>query len=170
MIAKPGEPSSENQRPITCLNSIFKWFISFLQGPMDSHLDQRELMEGEKNGGKEGCSGTTDNLMRDKITPDCHRGKMNLSMAWIDVRKACDTVGYEWLNEMMQVHRFPGWLCRVIQNLSACWNTRIVAQTAQGSGTSFDFTRDFHWGRPLPAFIYVMPKLCCLVSKRLRRV
>ena len=50
---------------------------------MDSHLDKDMLMEGQQRGVKEGCSGTTDNLMIDKmITLDCHRGKRNLSMEY----------------------------------------------------------------------------------------
>lgn len=69
-----------------------------------------------KEGPRRGCSGTTDNLMIDKmIIQECHRGKRNLSMAWIDVRKFYDSVDHDWLNEVMQVHRFP-----IIKNLSAC--------------------------------------------------
>lgn len=54
LIPKPGEFSSENQRPITCLNNSYKWFTSCLQGPMDSLLDKHELTEGEQRGAKEG--------------------------------------------------------------------------------------------------------------------
>ena len=65
LLPKPGEFSSENQRPITCLNDLYKWFTSCVQGPMDDHLGEHELMENEQRGAKEGSSGTTDNLLID---------------------------------------------------------------------------------------------------------
>ena len=93
LLPKPGNFCSENQRPITC-----KWFTSCLQSPVDSHLKEFNLMEGQQRGARVGCSGTTDNLLIDRmVTLDCHRGKRNLSMAWVDVRKAYDSVDYTWL-------------------------------------------------------------------------
>ena len=39
LIPKPGVVSSDNQRPITCLNTVYKWFTACLFRPMDQHLD-----------------------------------------------------------------------------------------------------------------------------------
>ena len=50
LIPKQGEFSSENQRPITCLNDIYKWFTSCLQTPMDDHLIEFDLMENGQKG------------------------------------------------------------------------------------------------------------------------
>ena len=97
-------------------------------------------MEAEQTGAKEGCSGTTDNLLIDRmITQDCHRGRRNLSMAWVDVTKAYDSVDREWLSEMMSMHRFPRWLARVVTKLSKAWNTRIVTRTNTGDGDIGDY-------------------------------
>ena len=42
-----------------------------------------------------GCSGTIDNLLIKKmVTQDCHRGRSNMSMAWIDVKGAFDSVDH----------------------------------------------------------------------------
>ena len=71
------------------------------------------------------------------VTLDCHRHKRNLSVAWVDVRKASyDSVGHRWLNKIMLVHRFPVWICEVVRKLCAAWNTRIVANTNVGNETS----------------------------------
>ena len=64
------------------------------------------------------------------VTQDCHRGKRNISMAWVDVKKAY--VDHERLVEMMDVHRFPSWLCRVVRCLCESWRTRVVAKTRRG--------------------------------------
>ena len=98
LIPKPGEFSSENQRPITCLNTVYKWFTSCLLEPVNSHLEDYDLMEGEHRGAKEKCSGTTDNLLIDRmVCQDSQRGRRNISMAWIDIHKAYDSVSHNWL-------------------------------------------------------------------------
>ena len=87
-------------------------------------------MEGQQRGAR---AGTTDNLLIDgMVTLDCHRGKRNLSMAWVDVTKAYDLVDHTWLAEVMRIHRFPKWLCGTISHLAASWDTKIVAVTKQG--------------------------------------
>ena len=44
LIPKPGVFSSDNTRPITCLNTIYKWYTSCLLGPTDEHLKKYSLM------------------------------------------------------------------------------------------------------------------------------
>ena len=78
-----------------------------------------------------------DNLLIDKaVMLDCHRGKRNLSVAWIDVRKAYDSVDHDWLCAMTNVHRLPVWLSEVIRKLCASWNTKVVATTRKERETS----------------------------------
>ena len=90
-------------------------------------------MEGQQGGARVGCSGTTDNLLIDRmVSLDCHRGKRNHSMALVDVRKAYDSVDHTWLANVMRIHRFPKWLCGTVSHLTASWNTKIVAVTKQG--------------------------------------
>ena len=94
-------------------------------------------MKAEQRGTKKGCSGTMNNLLIDKmITQDCQRGKSNLNLAWVDVTKAYDTVDHDWLYEMMEVHRFPRWLGRVVTKLCSTWNTKIVTTTKLGKEIS----------------------------------
>ena len=82
--------------------------------------------ENKEEAKKAAVRATIDNLLIDRmVTQDCHRGRRNLSMTWIDVKKAYDLVEYEWPMEMMQVHRFPEWMVGVMHNLSKCWNTRV---------------------------------------------
>ena len=108
LIPKPRGFTSDNQRPITCLNTMYKWYTSCLLVPTDKHLDDYDLMEGAQRGARAGCSGTMDNLLIDRmVTLDCHRKKRNLNMGWVDVKKAYDSIDHGWLEEMMIIHRFP---------------------------------------------------------------
>ena len=95
LIPKQGDFTSDNQRPITCLNT--SWFTSYVLGPMDQHLKVYDRMEEQQRGTKAGCSGTTDNLLIDRtVTSHCHRQKRNLSVTWVDVSKAYDSVNHRW--------------------------------------------------------------------------
>ena len=77
-------------------------------------------------------NGTMDNLLIDRaVMLDCQRGKRNLSMAWIDVRKAYDSTDHDSLCTMTYVHRLPICLGEVIRKLCASWNTRVAATTRQ---------------------------------------
>ena len=58
-------------------------------------------------------------------------------MAWIDVRKAYDSVDHHWLNEMFTIHRFPKWIAREsVVKLTGKWNTKISVRPLQGADTS----------------------------------
>ncbi|XP_031572243.1 uncharacterized protein LOC116306341 isoform X2 [Actinia tenebrosa] len=66
------------------------------------------------------------------VSEDAQRENRNLSMAWIDVTKAYDSVDLCWLSKMFTLHRFPLWFAGVMKKLANSWNTCIVPQTAQG--------------------------------------
>ena len=85
LISKSGEFTSDNQRPITCLSTPYKWFTQCLLVTTNQHLEENDLMEGAQRGACAGCTGTTDNLLIDRtVTLDCHRRRQNLIVAWID--------------------------------------------------------------------------------------
>ena len=84
---------------------------------MEKQLKVYDLMEKQQRKAKAGCSGATDNLLIDRtVTLYCHRHKSNLSVAWVDVRKTYYSVDYRWLDKIMQVHRFPVWICEVVRS------------------------------------------------------
>ncbi|PFX28822.1 Retrovirus-related Pol polyprotein from type-1 retrotransposable element R2 [Stylophora pistillata] len=113
-------------------------------------------MEGAQRGARAGWSGTTDNLLIDRtVALDCHRRRRNLSVAWIDVKKAYDSVDHSWLNGVMTLHRFPTWLCKVIAKLCKSWNTKIVAITREGRQTS----ERIKFNRGLPQGDALCPRL-----------
>ena len=126
---------------------------------MDKHLEEYDLLEGEERGAKPRCSGTTDNLLVDRmVCHDSRNSRKNVSMAWIDVRKAFDSVSHEWLLEMMFLHKFPSWLCNTIKRLCQSWNTKITVRTRQGMETS----DVIHFNKGLPQGDALCPRLFML--------
>ena len=68
LIPKPGVVSSDNQRPITCLNTVYKWFTACLLRPMDQHLDVYGLMEAGREGRrKDVVAPRADNILIDRM-------------------------------------------------------------------------------------------------------
>ena len=69
-------------------------------------------------------NGTMDNLLIDReVMLDSQRGKRDLSMAWIDVRKAYDSVDHDWLCTMTAYTGFPyGW----VRLLASCVRVGIL--------------------------------------------
>ena len=47
----------------------------------------------------------TTTMIDKMVIQDCHRGKWNLSMAWVDVKNEYPLI--KWPNEIMELHRFP---------------------------------------------------------------
>ena len=118
LILKPGEFSSQNQRPITCLNTLHKWYTACLMAPINDHLTEYNLMESQQRGAKSGRSGTMVNLLIDRmVIQDCVRGRRNISMAWIDVKKAYNSVDHDWLCNAMRPHKFRQWISDTIKNI-----------------------------------------------------
>ena len=114
-------------------------------------------MQGEQRGAKENCSGTIDNLLIDRmVCQDSQRGHRNLSMTWIDVKKAYDSVDHRWLEQMFSLHRFPRWIGDVITRLSAKWsNTKFAVRTVKGMETS----EQIRFSKGLPQGDALCPRL-----------
>ena len=113
-------------------------------------------MERAQRGARAGCSGTVDNLLIDRtVALDCYRRRRNLSMAWIDVKKAYDAVDRGWLNGVLMLHRFPGWLCRVIGKLCKSWNTKVVVNTRKG----WEISKPLRFNKGLPQGDALCPRL-----------
>ena len=129
LIPKPGEFRSDNQRPITCLNNLYKWYTSCLLAQANQHIETYGLIQREQRGARGNCSGTVDNLLIDRmVCEDAQRGKRNLSMAWIDVAKAYDSVDHGWLSEMLPYTDSPYGLLRRWRSLLTAGT---VAQTLE---------------------------------------
>ena len=78
LLPKPGEFTKDNQRPITCLNTLYKWYTSCLLVDASHHLMRYGLMQGDQRGAKQDCSGTVDNLVIDcMVCQDAQRGHRN---------------------------------------------------------------------------------------------
>ena len=71
-----------------------------------SHQEQNDLFPLEKKGCRRGSHGCKNQLMINKmILENCKERKRNLSCAWIDYKKAFDSVPNEWILRSLETPR-----------------------------------------------------------------
>ena len=96
--------AAENYRPITCLPLMWKLLTEMIAEETYNYLEREKLLPEEQKGCKRGSHGTKDQLLIDKtVLKDCKKRHTNLSMDWIDYKKAYNFVPHSWINECMEM-------------------------------------------------------------------
>lgn len=131
LIPKKGDLADpKNYRPITCLNTCYKIFTTILNTRILRVIDPVWRQIYEQRGSKKGVMGCKENLLIDRcVTQDSRQHHRNLSMAWIDYRKAFDTTSHELLVHLLECLKVSPNIVRCIQNLLPCWRTRFTIKT-----------------------------------------
>ena len=94
----------ENYRPIICLPLMGKLSTGAIAEEMYDYLEQEKLLPEEQKECRRGSRGTKDQLLIDKtVLKDCEKRHTNLSMIWIDYKKAYDFVPHVCINECMEL-------------------------------------------------------------------
>ena len=83
----------KNYRPITCLPTMYKILTSILSDRAYKHLTINNLLPVEQKGCSKGSYGCKDQLLINKAIIEMTKSKKrNLTTAWIDYKKAFDSV------------------------------------------------------------------------------
>ena len=89
---------ASNYRPITCLTLMWKLLTGVIADQIHAHLDQEKLLPEEQKGCRKGSRGTNDLVYIDRaVIKEVKSRNKNLAMAWIDYKKAYDTVPHSWI-------------------------------------------------------------------------
>ena len=92
----------DNFRPISCLSLMWKLMTGVIAEVMYKALEG--ILPEEQKGCRRRSRGTKDQLLIDKaILKDCKRRHTNLTMAWIDYRKAYDMVLHSCIGECLEM-------------------------------------------------------------------
>ena len=96
--------AAENYRPITCLPLMWKLLTGMIAEETYKYLDHRKLLPDEQKGCRRGSRGTKYHLLIDEaVLKDCRKRHTNLSMAWVDYKKAYDLVPHNWIIGCMKM-------------------------------------------------------------------
>ena len=126
---EPGKGNAlENYRPITCLPLTWKLLKGVLAEDMYNYLEQEKLSPEEQKGCRPGNRGTKDELLIDKtMFKDWNKRHTNLSMAWIEYKKAYDFVPYIWINECMKLFEIVDNVRKVLKKSMKQWELSVTS-------------------------------------------
>ncbi|CAK1603711.1 unnamed protein product [Parnassius mnemosyne] len=91
--------------PITCLPTIDKTLTSILSA-ITRHLNSNQVMSRPQNGCRGGGRGMKEPLFIDTVIGKVvKRNRWNLYAAWIDYKKAFDSVPHTWLRRVLELYK-----------------------------------------------------------------
>ena len=93
-----------NYRPITCLCTTFKLMIAIITDAIQNHLYKYNLIPQEQKGNRRNSRDTKDQLLIDNmILRNSRRCKTNMHVAWIDYKKAFDSLAHSWIAKCLEI-------------------------------------------------------------------
>ena len=111
LIAKK-EPTRNpsNYRLITCLPIMYKILSSIVTSRVSHHINANKIIPTEQKGNVSNTYGTIDQLIINKMVMDNVKLKQrNISTAWLDYKKAFDSVPHDWIIEKFLRKKMNNW-------------------------------------------------------------
>ena len=116
----------KNYRPIACLSTSYKVLPSILTERSYTHITKNNILPEEQRGCVRNSYGSKDHLLINKmIIENCKKMKKNLSMSWIDFRKAYDSFPHSWILKTLQMYRFNEKLIKFMETSMSNWKTTM---------------------------------------------
>ena len=115
-----------NFRPITCLSVIYKTLTGIISSKIYEHLNINELVPNEQRGCIPNSRGTKDQLIINKeILKTAKTQKKNLFMAYIDYKKAFDSVPHSWIIACLKSYGIAENIIQFLSNAMRQWNVEL---------------------------------------------
>ena len=133
LIYKKGDSTKpENYRPITCLNTVYKVLTSILHSRILQRIEPIWNEIYEQRGTKKGIAGVRENLIIDRaVCQDATYYKRNLSMAWVDYRKAFDCTSHDLILTLLNQMKVDRSVVGLLAGLIRVWRTRVVVRNGK---------------------------------------
>ena len=120
----------KNYRPITCLPTTWKLFSGIIAQKIQDHMD-KYMSQTQKGIGNK-SRGTKHQLLIDTaVIKDSKSRQTNLGMAWIDYKKAYDSVPHSWILKCLQIYKINPRLVSFIRRSMNNWKTTLTVNTTE---------------------------------------
>ena len=127
----------KNYRPITCLSTTYKILTSILTERTYLFLERHSTLPLEQKGCKRGSYGCKDQLLINKmILENCKSKKRNLSTAWIDYKKAFDSVPHSWILKALEIYKVSPVIIKFLKANIKQWQTTLTINSSNGISKS----------------------------------
>ena len=125
---------ASNYRPTTCLPLVSKLMAGILSEEIYDFLSTEICLPEEQKGCRKNSGGTNDLLFICKmILREVEMKKKNLSIAWIDYKKAYDMVPHSWILEYLEALGIDEGIRKLLENSmkSRELNCLVVAKASE---------------------------------------
>lgn len=124
-------------RPITCLPTLYKMITSVITAKIQRHLDKNNIMTEEQKGCYKKSKGCKDQIVIDAILVNqAIKRRRNLNMAYIDYKKAFDSVPHSYLIEILEVYKVDVNVVRFLKHSMSNWSTSLHIYDGQQSNNT----------------------------------
>ena len=101
---------------------------------MYTFLEENLILSQEQKGCKRNSYGCKDQLLINKmILENCRKKNRNLSTAWIDYKKAFDSVSHEWILKAIELYKIFPIIFNFLRNRMTKWKTRLLLSHNNGA-------------------------------------
>ena len=128
LLAKKNDTDHlKNYRPITCLLTTYKLLTSILSERTYKHMEEHNLFPIEQKGCRKEFYGCKDQLLINKMVLENTKAKhRNLSTAWIDYKKAFDSMSHTWIINCLEILKLSPIFISFIKTTIKLWNTNLT--------------------------------------------
>ena len=107
---------------------MWKLLTGEIANQIYAHLDQEKLLPDEQKGCIKGSRGTNDLFYIDRtIIKEVKSRNKNLAMAWIDYKKAYDTVPHLWIIECLDLFGVAENIKSLLVNSMEKWKVMLYS-------------------------------------------
>ena len=144
-----------NYRPITCLSTVWKFLTSVLRLVLYRHLDSVSAIPFQQKGGTYNAKGSKDHLIVDRfVMSEAKRRRKNLYMAWLDVKKAYDSVPHDWILYCLKLFGVHDKIVKFLECAMSQWRTVLTANNEVLG--QVDIKRGIFQGDSLSPLLFIM--------------
>ena len=123
--------NAANYRPITCLQTLYKIITALLARVIDKHLSYGSVMTEQQKGCRRSCQGCKEQLVIDSVVmKQIEVGQRNAHTAYIDYRKAFDSMPHSWLLSGLELYKVHPCIRGFLAHAMSQWRTTIHLSTS----------------------------------------
>jgi hypothetical protein len=126
---KPKDSDTKNPSkyiPITCLPTIYKIMTSCIKVIIYDHCQKLNILNEEQKGCVKECFGCKEQLIIDTVIMEqARKNNRNIYTAFIDYKKAYDSVPHSWLIKILKIYKINLDLINFLSHVMTFWRTTL---------------------------------------------
>ena len=123
LIPKGTPTKGSDFRPITCMSNLYKLTTKCVTKVMQAIVENRDLLAENQLGTVRMVQGAKEQALLDLAINKAYGN--GLKTAWVDVKKAFDSVDHIYLIKCLEKYNFPPWIVNFLKDIISKWKLSI---------------------------------------------